>query len=84
MREKYIAVIISTLVPFAGAMGYIHGTFASKEYVKKVERVQEKSIDKLKRLSLDNSEKINAMYNILCKMAIKQRLDDAIEVCTNK
>ena len=61
-----LLVVIAILVPMAGAMGYVHGTFAKISRVDKMDKA------------------INRVDGLVCKMAIKQRLDDAEEICVSK
>lgn len=63
---------LSISVPIAGAIGYVHGTFATIEKVKEVE-TRVRTISK----SVLRSDKL------ICKMAIRQKLESAEEICTD-
>ena len=64
MTNTVVATLIAVAVPIAGAVGYVHGTFATKARVEKVETAIER-VDK-----------------IVCKMAIRQQIENAEDICT--
>lgn len=69
--KGFIELLIAVCVPIAGAVGYVHGTFATSS---KVERV-EKRIDTMETAILRTDK-------LMCKMAIRQKLNSAEEICT--
>lgn len=73
MDRAFLSLTITILVPIAGAMGYVHGTFATIERVRKVEK-----------LYFEKEEKLDNIHSLLCKMAIRQRLEEAVEICTKQ
>lgn len=66
-----MATLFALLVPLAGAMGYVHGTFATIERVKRVNARVDSTITVVSRID-----------NLICKMAISQKLKNAVEICT--
>ena len=67
MRGKeLIQLILLIMVPLAGAMGYVHGTFATKAEVSQFKRA------------------VIRVDQLMCKMAIRQGLDNAEEICTER
>lgn len=72
ITEGFVKLILTISVPIAGAIGYVHGTFAT---IKEVESV-EKRIDTIKKSVLRTDK-------LICKMAIRQKLKSAEEVCTD-
>ena len=71
ITEGFVKLLLSISVPIAGAIGYVHGTFATIEKVKQVEV----RVDTIKRAVLRTD-------GLICKMAIRQKLESAEEVCT--
>lgn len=71
--EGFFKLILTIAVPVAGAVGYVHGTFATIEKVKTVEN----RVETIKSAVLRTDK-------LICKMAIRQKLESAEEVCTEK
>lgn len=67
-----IKLILSVLVPMAGAFSYMHGNFPSKGRVVIIEKRQ----DVVERAVLRTDK-------LICKMAIRQKLESAEEICTH-
>lgn len=65
MTRSVFESVLAVLIPLAGAMGYVHGTFATKDSVE------------------NNSSKIEKVYKLNCKMAIRQNVENAEEICTD-
>lgn len=72
LTESFIKLALTISVPIAGAIGYVHGTFATIEKVKSVES----RVDVIKNSVLRTDK-------LICKMAIRQKLKSAEEVCTD-
>jgi len=72
MKNQMLVTLFALLVPLAGAMGYVHGTFATIERVKTVD----KRVDKSELV-------ISRIDRLICKIAINQKLKNAVEICTN-
>lgn len=69
--QAMIKLVFMVSVPMAGAMGYIHGTFST---IKRVEQVESR---------VTKTEKMfGRVDKLICKMAIRQKLDSAEELCT--
>lgn len=71
MIDTALKLAIVIMVPVAGAMGYVHGTFSTIERVRKVETRVSKTETMFSRVD-----------KLICKMAIRQKLDSAEEICT--
>lgn len=65
MSKNIIELVLAICIPMAGAMGYVHGTFATIVDVKK------------------NTNKIERVDNLICKMAISQNIKNAESICTD-
>jgi hypothetical protein len=70
-------LIIALLTAFGGAVGYMHTSFTKEARTDKIEA-------KLEREVQERAENTTVIRNILCKMAIKQQLEDAAGICTRK
>ena len=71
MLETLMKALLTITVPIAGAIGYVHGTFAT---IDRVERLETKT-DKTRSATLKS-------YKLICKMAIRQQLENAEDICT--
>ncbi len=71
MTSGFFKLLIAIAVPISGAVGYVHGTFAT---IKKVEEVENR-IGSIKKAVLRSD-------NLICKTAIRQKLESAEELCT--
>lgn len=72
IAEGFLKIFLTVSIPIAGAIGYVHGTFATIEKVKEVDG-EVKSIQSA----------VLRTDKLICKMAIRQKLESAEEVCTN-
>lgn len=72
ITESFLKLALTISVPIAGAIGYVHGTFATIDKVRTVE----KRVDTIKSAVLRTDK-------LICRMAIRQKLKSAEEVCTN-
>ena len=64
-KRSLFEITLALIIPIAGAMGYVHGTFAQKSTVQLL------------------IEKVNRTDKLVCRMAIKQKLEDAVQICTD-
>jgi len=64
-KRSIFEILLAVALPIAGAMGYVHGTFAQKAVVEQL------------------VEKVNRTDKLVCRMAIKQNLEDAVQICTD-
>jgi hypothetical protein len=64
--KELLQFILLIMVPLAGAMGYVHGTFATKAEVSQFKKA------------------VIRVDQLICKMAIRQKLDNAVEICTER
>lgn len=71
MTEGFFKLFISIAIPVSGAIGYVHGTFAT---ISRVEKIESK-VTTFKKAVLRSD-------NLICKMAIRQKLEDAEQICT--
>jgi hypothetical protein len=72
-KRSAFEILMSIAIPVSGAMGYVHGNFVTKSELKFVEKNYKVSNDRLVDI-----------HNILCKIAIKQQLTDAVEICNKR
>lgn len=73
VKKYFLDILLLVCVPVAGAMGYVHGTFVTKEvYYAKVKSVEL------------NTNAIHNTFDLVCGIAIKLKLDNAEEICTNR
>jgi len=64
--KELVQLVLLIMVPIAGAMGYVHGTFVTKYEHNHVRNA------------------VNRIDNLMCKLAIHQKLDNAEEICTKR
>lgn len=73
MTRTAIEFILAVAIPLAGAMGYVHGNFATKEAVKET------------KLQVTNAGfQVDKIYTLICKMAIRQNIETAEDICTSR
>lgn len=73
MKKYFIEIALLVCVPVAGAMGYMHGTFVTKEvYNAKIRSIQ------------SNSDAIKNTFDLVCGISIKLKLEDAESICTQR
>lgn len=71
ISEGFVKLFLSLFIPTVGAVGYVHGTFAT---IEKVEAVETKAASVQKAVLRTDK--------LICKMAIRQKLERAEEICT--
>lgn len=67
----FLTGLTAITIPIVGAVGYVHGKFATVARVQKLEL----------RINTGERATLNS-YKLICKMAIRQKLKDAEEICT--
>lgn len=73
---NFVKMLITLLTAFGGAVGYVHTSFTKEVRTDKLEIKLEKEVKQR------NANTI-VIKNILCKMAIKQKLDNAADICSS-
>ena len=66
-----LQLFFALLMPAVGATGYVHGVFITKD------RFEEK-VKEIKQ----NQKAIRGTFAIVCRMAIKLKVEDAEDICT--
>lgn len=80
--KELLDFILALLIPVAGAMGYVHGVFATNTRVDQIEKTVSSSASNTR---VDQIEQVvRRVDKVLCKMAIKGKLEDADTICTTK
>ena len=70
--DAALRLIVVACVPIAGAVGYIHGNFATQDRVSRLEV-----------RTVDIERTVHRTEKLICKMAIRQNLKDADRICIN-
>lgn len=75
MKERILTTCLAILIPLTAGVSYIHTTFATQH-----------NVVTLKERVLDQTEKLNdsiqRIETLICRMAIRQELENAEELCT--
>jgi len=80
---KLIQALGTLMAGVAFVVIYIHSSFATNDRVNKLEAVVIANQEKASENKKTNDVKIVLVQNILCRMAIEQKLSGAIEICAN-
>lgn len=84
MKAISIQILLAFLIPLAGAMGYVHGTFVTKEAFKdKIQNVEKDFVEKSKVVD-KNVKAIQNTYALVCGIAINLKLQNAEKICTTR
>ncbi len=75
MERNLIELLLGMGIAVAGAAGYVHGSFASKEALEGVREGSAREISIIKKRTVRTD-------SLVCKMAIREKLNNAVEMCS--
>lgn len=74
MDKGILELLFAMGISVAGAVGYMHGSFATKESLEQVKTDSSSSILSIKK-------RTKRTDNLVCQMAIRENLNDAVALC---
>lgn len=75
--KEFLDYFLALLIPAAGAMGYVHGVFATNTRVDGIEKTVSSKVEVLESV-------VRRVDSVLCEIAIKEQLKDVVKICTKK